>query len=218
MTRLFAQAAFDLRCWWRNGEQLLLLAILPITGLVLGDRFGARLDLAPNVLIDGTVALAFFATGFVGQGILTAFDRRGQALMVIGAGPLGRTGFVIARSIAVITTCAAQAVLFAVAAIVLGLDTERVAMSSVIALLGVPAFTALGLLMAGTLRAELVLAMSNIVLMFTAVFGGTFNEVEWTPVGAVRALQMGDISGLWYLMAWTFVAGITSIRQFRWTD
>ena len=218
MNRLFAQAGFDIRCWWRNGEQLLLLAILPLTGLVLGDRFGGRLDLAPTVLIDGTIALAFFATGFVGQGILTAFDRRGQALVVIGAGPIGRTGFVVARSIAVMATCAAQAVVLAVAATVLGLDGKRVVTSSLVALLGVPAFTALGLLMAGTLRAELVLAMSNVVLMFTAVFGGTFNNVPWTPVGAVRTLQTGDLAGLWYLLAWTVVAGITSVRRFRWTD
>ena len=218
MKRYFLQAVFDLRCWWRNGEQLLLLVILPTLALVLGTQYGESLGIAPRSLLDGTIVMSYFASAFVGQSIMTAFDRRSNSLVVIGAGPVGTNGFVIARALSVLVTCVVQ--LFIICAIAWWLDfaVADVVRSGVLAMSGVPAFVALGLLLAGTMRAELVLATSNLLFIGMAVLSGVVNSVPWTPVGAVRLVQAGDALGLIVVLIWTIVAGVTSVRYFRWTD
>lgn len=217
---ILRQIAFDVRTWWRNGEQLLLMVVLPITALIVGPSVIDRFDITLQQLADGILIVAYFATAFTGQAILTAFDRRSNALLVIGAGPMGRRGFVLARIGAVLVGCMIQAVFLTAAAGLRGFDVRTTAIHAVIALTGVPAYVASGLLLAGILPAELVLGIANLLFVGGAMFGGAFNGIAWSPLGAVRELlTVGPgVVPLVTLLLWTAVSGVTAIRTFRWVD
>lgn len=220
MSDILRQTRLDLRCWWRNGEQLLLMLVIPAFALIFTERVCTQLELDIVSYVDGVMVLSFFATAFTGQAILTAFDRRSNALLVIGAGPLGRTGFIAARMLSVLVTCLVQiAALFGVLTIV-GSDHPTFLLHSGIALLGIPTFASMGLLLAGMLRAELVLGFANLLFMLAVFFGGAFNPSAWSPIGAIRHLQAGT-SGIWAalsLIAWLAVSAGTAKRTFRWVD
>lgn len=217
---IIRQIAFDVRTWWRNGEQLLLMVALPVAALLIGPSFIDRFDVSMQQLADGTFIVAYFATAFTGQAILTAFDRRSNALLVIGAGPMGRRGFILARVGAVLIGCLAQGAVLTAVASARGFDALTTTAHALLALTGVPAFVACGLLLAGVLRAELVLGIANLVFVGGAMFGGAFNALPWSPLGAVHALLDGEMAGppLVVLILWTTVSGITAVRTFRWVD
>ena len=220
MTNIIRQTLFDLRCWWRNGEQLLLMLLIPAFGLLFGERVTRQLDLGSVTYVDGVVVLSFFATAFTGQAILTAFDRRSNALLVLGAGVLGRRGFLTARLSAVFITCLLQtAVLFIIMQFT-GIEHPNFLAHSGIALLGIPSFAAMGLLLAGTFRAEVVLGLANLVFMAAVFVGGAFSPSIWSPIGAVRHIQIGDSVGaaVLSLAAWAITAAGTATRTFRWVD
>lgn len=217
MNAAIAQMRFDVRVWWRNGEQLLLMLVLPALAIIVGGRNLERLGLDERTLLEGTITLALFGSAFVGQSILTAFDRRSNALIVLGAGPLGRPGFVIARSMATGLTAIAQTGVLALLTVIVGMDAGTLVRAAGVGLLAIPAFVAWGLVLAGTVRAELVLGVANLVFVLAAIFGGAYSENSWSPLGAVRILQQGDVLGLAVLTLWT-VAGITCTRWFKWID
>jgi ABC-2 type transport system permease protein len=102
-------------------------------------------------------------------------------------------------------------------------------------LLGTAAFTALGLLAAGTLRAEAVLAVANLVLVLLAVGGGVVVPPEQLPgplAGVAAALPSGALGEamrsaladgapalgpLVLLAAWAAALGALTARLFRWS-
>ena len=217
---MLRQIAFDLRTWWRNGEQLLLMLLIPIGALIFGPTVSDKFEIGMQQLADATIVVAFFATAFTGQAILTAFDRRSNTLIVIGAGPLGRRGFLIARIASVFAGCLLQVLVLTPIAALRGFDGGTTLLHAIIALAGIPAFVSSGLLLAGLLRAELVLGVANFMFVAGATFGGAFNDVKWSPLGAVRDLQTGHDSllALVVIGVWTGVASITAARTFRWVD
>src|SRR5262245_65941684 len=103
--RVLAQARFDARSMLRNGEQLLLTVILPLFVLVGLARSGV-VDLGAGRRIDlatpGVLALALISTSFTGQAIATGFDRRAGLLRLLGITPLGRSGLIAGRVVAVL--------------------------------------------------------------------------------------------------------------------
>lgn len=217
---MIRQVLFDLRIWLRNGEQLLLMLLLPVGALLVGPGIVDRFGVSQQELADATIVVAFFATAFTGQSILTAFDRRANALLVIGAGPLGRSGFIRARIGTVFAACLIQAAFLILLAGILGYNAPLLAQHALVASIAIPAFVSCGLLLAGLLRAELVLGLANLLFVVGSMFGGTFSDFVWTPIGAIRALQHGIplATPLLVILAWTMVAGITARRTFRWTD
>ncbi|WP_241780547.1 ABC transporter permease, partial [Streptomyces wadayamensis] len=164
-----AQAAFETRLLLRNGEQLLLTVIIPSLLLVLfstvdvvdtGD--GEPVDfLAPGIL-----ALAVMSTAFTGQAIATGFERRYGVLKRLGASPLPRWALMTSKTLAVLVTEVLQVVLLAVIALALGWSPHGNPLAVLLLLaLGTAAFSGLGLLMAGTLKAEATLAAANLVFL-----------------------------------------------------
>ena len=94
-------------------------------------------------------------------------------------------------------------------------------------LLGTGAFTALGLLLAGTLRAEAVLAGANILWVLLMVGGGSILPgpawTSWLPSGALgdalrQALTAGTIDGVAVavLTGWMVTLSGLTMRFFRW--
>ncbi|GHF66807.1 transport permease protein [Streptomyces mashuensis] len=195
-----AQAALETRMLLRNGEQLLLTVVIPTLLLALfstvdivdtGD--GAAVDfLAPGVL-----ALAVMSTAFTGQAIATGFERRYGVLKRLGSTPLPRWALMTAKTCSVLVTEVLQIVLLTVIAFALGWSPHGNPLAVLLLLvLGTAAFSGLGLLMAGTLRAEATLAAANLVFLLLLVGGGVIVPLSKFPDAAQTVLGLLPISAL----------------------
>lgn len=243
--RIAAQAAYETRTMLRNGEQLLLLLILPIMALFaltwadlldgLLPAGASRLDLA----VPGVLTLCVISNAFSGQGIQTGFDRRYGVLRQLSTTPLGRTGLIAGKLGAILAVLLVQVVLIAAIALALGWrpDPGRAAAGLLVLVLGAAVFTGLGLLIAGTLRAEATLAIVNLVWVLLAAAGGTLAPVAAMPgalstlVGLLPSAALGEAmrivllgSGQWplgvelgILAVWGLLSWIALSRLFRWS-
>jgi len=235
---LAAQFGLELKLLLRNGEQLLLTMFIPITLLVgltllpLGS-FGPHRAATFTPVI---MALAVISTAFTGQAIAVAFDRRYGALKRLGATPLPVWGIVAGKSLAVVAVVILQAIILGAIGFGLGWRPSPAALvlGALVIALGTAAFAALGLLLGGTLRAEIVLAVANLMWFVFAGLGALTLEtnlipavVKWlarlTPSGALtealsRAMTLSvDWFGLVVLAAWGAVAALGALRWFRFT-
>jgi ABC-2 type transport system permease protein len=240
--RVLAQAGWDALTMLRNGEQLLLTLVLPVLVLV-GLSTTSLLELAVpagrarvDVVTPGILALAVMSTSFTGQAIGTGFDRRAGVLRLLGTTPLGRDGLLVGRVLAVLAVQAVQVAILGAVALALGWwpAVDGLGVAALALVLGTAAFTALGLLLAGTLRAEAVLAVANLVWVLLLAGGGVVVPAAelpgplaavapWLPSGALgdalrAALLDGraDVGALLVLVGWTAVGSATCARWFRW--
>lgn len=234
------QAGLEVRMILRNGEQLLLTLVVPVLILTvfanvevmsIDSRVGRVDFLAPGVL-----ALAVLSTAFTGLAIGTGFERRYGALKRLGATPLPRWALLVAKGLAVLCIELLQVGLLSAVAFALGWHPRGSALAAGLLLVaGTAAFSALGLLMAGTLRAEATLAAANLVYLLFLVSGGIAVPLDRFPARAqpfLEALPAGALSqglravlrdgaGLpWgqvgVLVIWAAVAGAVASRTFRW--
>ena len=239
--RVLAQARFEATTLLRNGEQLLVALVLPaavLVGLVQAESVplgtGRRVDLA----VPGVLALCIISSAFTGQAISTGFDRRYGVLRLLGVTPLGRTGLLLGKALAVLAVVALQVVVIGTLALALGWQPSLVGIPAALVstLLGTWAFTALALLLGGTLRAEGVLALANLVWVALLGLGGVVVSgtelpgalapvVELLPSGALgdslrAALVSGQARvGEWLVMVvWALGATLLARRFFRWSD
>jgi len=235
---LAAQFGLELKLLLRNGEQLLLTMFIPITLLVgmtllpLGSFSHHR----AATFVPVIMALAVISTAFTGQAIAVAFDRRYGALKRLGATPLPVWGIIAGKSLAVVAVVFLQAIILGAIGFAIGWRPApaALALGAVIIALGTAAFAALGLLLGGTLRAEIVLAVANLLWFVFAGLGALTIEtsmvppsVRWlsrlTPSGALsealsQAMTLSmDWLGVLVLVAWGGVAALAARRWFRFT-
>lgn len=235
---LAAQSALELKLLLRNGEQLLLTMFIPIT-LLVGLTLLPLGSFGPNraaTFVPVIMALAVVSTAFTGQAIAVAFDRRYGALKRLGATALPIWGIVAGKSLAVVAVVFLQAIILGTIAIALGWRPELagLALGALIIALGTAGFAALGLLLGGTLRAEIVLAIANLLWFVFAGLGALTVDTEmvpiavkWvarlTPSGALtEALsQAMSVSVDWFgvvvLTVWGALAALAALRWFRFT-
>ena len=241
LRRVLAQTGFETRAILRNGEQLLValgIPVLALVGLVNGtfveiDTGGAsRVDF----LTPGVLALAVMSSALTSQAIATGFDRRNGVLRLLATTPLGRGGLLAGKVLGVLVVQVVQVLLIGTTAAVLGWrpPVAGVLLAVLGVVLGTAAFTALALLLAGTLRAEAVLALANLLLLVLALGGGIVVPAAdlpgplgavapWLPSGALGDVLRGALLDgtlplvpVLVLAAWTAVlAGLTA-RLFRW--
>lgn len=199
-----AQAALETRMLLRNGEQLLLTVVIPSLVLVLFssvDIVDTGATGVPGNAVDflapGVLALAVLSTAFTGQAIATGFERRYGVLKRLAVSPLPRWALMAAKTCAVLVTEILQIVLLTAIAFALGWSPQGNPLAVVLLLvLGTAAFSGLGLLMAGTLKAEATLAAANLVFLLLLVGGGVIVSLDKFP-GAVRGvLELLPISAL----------------------
>jgi ABC-2 type transport system permease protein len=235
---LAAQFGLELKLLLRNGEQLLLTMFIPITLLVgltllpLGS-FGS--DRAAT-FTPAIMALAVISTAFTGQAIALGFDRRYGALKRLGATALPVWGIIAGKSLAVVTVVFLQAIILGAIGFALGWRpaVAGLALGAVVIALGTAGFAALGLLLGGTLRAEVVLALANLLWFAFAALGaltlgggmvphGVERVARLTPSGALtealsRAMTLSvDWFGIAVLVAWGALAALGALRWFRFT-
>jgi ABC-2 type transport system permease protein len=196
-----AQAALETRMLLRNGEQLLLTVIIPSLLLVLFstvDIVDTGSDgKAVDFLTPGVLALAVLSTAFTGQAIATGFERRYGVLKRLGASPLPRWALMTAKTCSVLVTEVLQVALLTVIALALGWSPHGNPLTvALLLLLGTAAFSGLGLLMAGTLKAEATLAAANLVFLLLLVGGGVIVSLDKFPDAVRGVLQLLPISAL----------------------
>ena len=235
---LAAQFALELKLLLRNGEQLLLTLFIPITllvGLTLLP-FGSFGSNRAATFVPAIMALAVISTAFTGQAIAVAFDRRYGALKRLGATALPVWGIIAGKSLAVVTVVFLQSIVLGAIGFALGWRPHIVGLmlGAVIIALGTAGFAAMGLLLGGTLRSEIVLAVANLLWFVFAGLGALTLEgqavpeaVRWaarlTPSGALtealtQAMSLSvDWFGIAVLAAWGAVSALCALRWFRFT-
>jgi ABC-2 type transport system permease protein len=235
---LLSQAAMELRLTLRNGEQLLLTLIIPLLLLVI-------LVEAPFVTVDGPradtfvpgmVALAVMSTAFTGQAIATGFERKYGVLKRLGATALPRSVLLGGKTLAVLGVEVIQLVLILGVGAILGWRGHVAPFGALLLLvLGTAAFSGLGLLMAGRLRAEITLAAANLVWFMLLFFGGVVfplskfpaamaTWLELLPTAALAEGLRSTLNGgsalpgkdLAVLAVWAVLALTAATRTFRW--
>lgn len=237
---LLAQTLAEVRMTLRNGEQLLLTLVIPLLVLVALSKLPADVvghDPAIDAVAPGVLALAVLSTAFTGQAIATGFERRYGVLRLLGSTPLGRTGLLVAKTAAVLVVEAVQVLLIAAVAFALGWHpVGSWACAVVLLVLGTAAFSALGLLLAGTLRAEATLAVANGLYLLMLALGGVVIPADRLPgplaavVPLLPSAALGQglrdvlLHGLGFplaaagvLLVWGVVAGVATARTFRWS-
>lgn len=234
-----AQAALETRMLLRNGEQLLLTVVIPALLLVLFsavDIVDTGAGRSVDFLAPGILALAVLSTAFTGQAIATGFERRYGVLKRLGASPLPRWALMTAKTCSVLVTEVLQIALLVVIAFALGWSPHGNPFAVVLLiLLGTAAFSGLGLLMAGTLKAEATLAAANLVFILLLVAGGVIVPLTKFSGGVQSVLKLLPISALsdglrdvlqqgasmpWgdlgILAVWAVVGLAAAARFFRW--
>ncbi|MEU5210570.1 ABC transporter permease [Streptomyces sp. NPDC020742] len=195
-----AQAALETRMLLRNGEQLLLTVVIPTLLLVLFsavDIVDTGAGKAVDFLTPGILALAVMSTAFTGQAIATGFERRYGVLKRLGASPLPRWALMTAKTCSVLVTEVLQIALLTVIAFALGWSPQGGPLPVAgLLLLGTAAFSGLGLLMAGTLKAEATLAAANLVFLLLLVGGGVIVPLTKFPGAVQQVLHLLPISAL----------------------
>ncbi|WP_375422969.1 ABC transporter permease [uncultured Friedmanniella sp.] len=235
--RVVRHALVESRLLLRNGEQLLLALVIPlailVAGRVLGGRFGSLDTLAPSVL-----GLAVWSSAFTSVAIATGFERRYGVLERLAATPLGRSGLLAGKALAVFLVLLGQLLLLTVAALLLGwrphFTAGSLGLAVLLVLLSTAGFVCLALLIAGRLRAEVTLALANLVYVVLLVGGGLVLPLSRYPAAVrpvlevlptaalgegLRAATAGQLLG-WPLITtstWLLVAGLAAWKGFRWT-
>lgn len=195
-----AQTVLETRMLLRNGEQLLLTVVIPTLLLVLFSTVpivDTGSGKAVDFLAPGILALAVMSTAFTGQAIATGFERRYGVLKRLGVSPLPRWGLMTAKTGSVLVTEALQFALLALVALALGWSPRGdPAAVALLLILGTAAFSGLGLLMAGTLKAEATLAATNLAFLLLLVGGGVIVPLDRFPDAAQGVLGLLPISAL----------------------
>lgn len=222
----------------RRGESLLLTIGIPVVLLV----FFSSVHVLPagrhpiTFLAPGIIALAIMSTSLVNLSIATGFERGYGVLKRLGSTPLARPTLLAAKVAAVLVVELAQILVLVVTAYALGWRMSADAGAAVaVVLLGTAGFGGIGLLMAGTLRAELNLAASNGLWLLLLLVSGMLVPIDRLPhwladVARVlpsaalasalhRSLGLGTAVGLdsWVVLTtWAAGAAAAAVAAFRW--
>lgn len=238
--QVVAQTRVELLLTLRRGESVLITLIVPVLLLI----FFTSLNIVPTTngravdfLLPGMLALAVMATGMVSLGIATAYERYYGVLKRLGGSPLPRSGLIIAKVISVLVLELIQViVLVGVATFLYG---WRPAGSPLLALfvmaIGTVTFAALGLAMAGALRAEVTLAGANALYLIFLLIGGGILPLSHLPTplavlaqmlpaaALTQALQASMTNGAGFpgfalltLAIWAVIILFVAIRTFQW--
>ena len=232
---LLAQLRIELILTLRRGESLLITLVVPVVLLIF---FGAVAANPPDFLVPGILALAVMSTSMVSLGIATAYERYYGALKRLLGSPLPRSSLIGAKVLTVLLVEVVQIVLLVVIArLMFGWQPSpsgSLPLALLVLIVGSAAFGGLGLLMAGTLRAEATLAVANGLYLVLLLFGGFILPLDRLPApvafvarllpaaaltDATRAALTGSGQGvlgpLALLAGWAVVATGAAVVTFR---
>lgn len=236
-----SQLRQELTVMARNGEQLLLLVVIPIMLLV----FFSQTDFLPtssgsriNFLMPGILSLAVMSTAMVSLGIATGFERSYGVLKRLGTTPLGTRRLVMAKVSAICIIEIAQLALLIIVGQLLGWSPNRINLPQVLLLLliGTSCFAGIGLTLAGRLRAEINLAAQNGLYLVLFLLGGILvpndelpktlgNVAQVLPSSLLSSLLRDsfnnntfDLTDAVALGGWAFAVCALAVISFKWSD
>ncbi len=241
MRALAAQSAAEVRMTLRRGDSVLLALGIPVGLLV----FFSLVDVLPKpagvtdpvtFLAPGILALAVMSTAMVSLGIATGFERQYGVLKRLASTPLGRPALLGAKTVAILAVEALQTVVLVAVALALGWNPAGDAGLAIVAIvIATVAFAGIGLLMAGTLRAEVTLAGANGLYLVLLLLGGMVIPLGRLPGplrSVARALPSGALSDAlhgslaagatvpgraWAVLAiWAVAAPLAAGLTFKW--
>jgi len=235
-----AQTRAETALQLRQGENLIVTLAIPLGILV----FFAKVDTLStdyahpvDFLVPGVLSLSVMAAAMVSLGIATGFERRYGVLKRLGSTPLSRGGLLGAKTATVLALEIVQIVLVVVVGVAIGWHaTAGVVPAIGLLLLGTIAFAGIGMLMAGTLRAEANLALANGLFLVLLFLGGMAYPLAKLPsvlqdfakllpaaalsetVRAVLTSHPFPVGELFVLLAWAIAMPLLAARFFRWEE
>jgi ABC-2 type transport system permease protein len=236
-----AQARIEMLLTVRRGESLLVTLVIPIGILVFFssvDAVNTTYKAPVDFLVPGVLALAVMSSAMVSLGIATGYERRYGVLKRLGSTPLSRGGLLTAKTLNVLALEVVQTIVIVVTGIALGWNATGGLVAAVALLLvGTIAFAGIGMLMAGTLRAEANLALANGLFLVLLFLGGMAYPLAKLPdaVEAVAKLlpaaalsetvravltpgRSFPVGELVVLLVWAVAAPLAAARWFRWEE
>ncbi|HEY5170671.1 MAG TPA: ABC transporter permease [Acidimicrobiia bacterium] len=237
---LIAQARAETMLQLRRGENLIVTLAIPLGILVFFAKVDAiSTDFAHPVdfLVPGVLSLAVMAAAMVSLGIATGFERRYGVLKRLGSTPLSRGGLLVAKTATVLALEILQILLVVAVGVAIGWHVPAGIVPAVgLLLIGTIAFAGIGMLMAGTLRAEANLAAANGLFLVLLFLGGMAYPLAKLPtvmqdfakalpaaalsetvrsVLSAHAFPAGELA---VLIAWAVGAPLLAARYFRWEE
>jgi ABC-2 type transport system permease protein len=236
---LAAQTVMEFKLLLRNGEQVGLTLLIPLLlefffNLPLLYSLGTtrRVDF----VVPSIITLAVMSAAFTGLAIGTGFERKYAVLKRLGATALPRSVLIGGKTLSVLLIEIVQLVLICGLGFMLAWHPHGDPfLALLLVVLGTVAFGGLGLLVAGTLRAEVTLAAANLiwlVLLFAggiaiplSKYGGAAQDVlQYLPSAAMSdglhaVLQHGNglpLRETLTLVVWAALALPAAARWFRW--
>lgn len=236
--RVLRHAALEARLVARNGEQLLLALVIPVALLVGQAVAGSRFGIDREPFAASVLALGLWSTGFTSLAVATAFERRYGVLERLAATPLRRVDLLAGKALAFAGLALGQGIVLLVVALLAGwVPRPTLAQTAVVVAavpLGLLAFSALALALAGLASAELTLALANLLYLAGAVLGIVLAPAAfpgWAqpvlsllPTTALaESLRTWAIGGtdplpLAVLAGWVVVGLALARKVFRWTS
>ena len=189
MGPLVAQLRAEVTMILTNGETVFLTLGIPVVFLL----FFSAVHVLPtgtshpvDFLVPGILALAVMSTAMTALGIGTGFERGYGVLKRLGATPLGRPRLLSAKILSVIGMELIQAVVLVAVGYALGWNPggpggARVGAAVVAMVLGTVAFGGVGLLLAGTLKPLVNLALVNGLFVVLLLLGGMLIPLDKLP-------------------------------------
>jgi ABC-2 type transport system permease protein len=242
---LLAQLRAEVTMIFTNGETVFLTLGIPVVFLL----FFSAVHVLPtgtkhpvNFLVPGILALAVMSTAMTALGIGTGFERGYRVLKRLGTTPLGRPRLLAAKIAAVLAVELIQAGVLVGVGYALGWNPggpqgagALVGAAIGAMVLGTVAFGGIGLLLAGTLKPLVNLAVVNALFVVLLLLGGMLIPLaklpNWLsdvakvlPASALAdalhaALGRGvPVSGRdWAVLAvWAVAAPLVAGLTFRW--
>jgi ABC-2 type transport system permease protein len=241
MNALYAQTRAEVQMTVRRGETLLLTIGIPVLLLIFFSQTHVAVSPSAhriNFIAPGILALCVLSTSLVALSIATGFERSFGVLRRLHVTPLGQRRLIGAKIAGVLVTELLQvAVLSGVALLFTwhphGGATGALEVAALL-ILGSAGCAGIGLLLAGSLRAEVNLAASNGLYLVLLLVSGivvpvtslpTFVQkiVVGLPPGAMadglhRVLGQGHAPSIadWVSLAvWAVLAPLLAARTFR---
>ncbi len=234
-----AQLRVELLLLLRQPENLLMILVLPVLLLIFfaGVRVFPSASGHPiDFLVPGVLTLALMSTGMVSLGISTAYQRYYRVLKRLGGTPLPRVVLVAAKAAAVLLVEVVQvAILLAIAYLGFGWRAPgSLPLALPVMLLGAVTFAAIGLTMAGALRAEFTMGGANGLYLLFIVLGGVAVPIPQLPSfiqpvatilpptalsTSLRAILEGaafPTLAVALLAGWTVLLLAAAVTCFRW--
>jgi len=245
MRALVAQLRAEVTMIVTNGETLFLTLGIPVVFLLFFSAVHVLPTGTPrpvDFLVPGILALAVMATSMTALSIGTGFERGYGVLKRLGSTPLGRPRLLAAKILSVLAIEIVQAGVLVAVGYAMGWNPggpggagALVGEALLAMVLGTVAFGGIGLVLAGTLKPLVNLAVVNALFVVLLLLGGMLIPLAKLPTWLAELSKVLPAAALsealhgtlghgtpvatrdWVVLAvWAVAAPVLAALTFRW--